>query len=68
MSTVYINGTTIPIDIKGLRHGDRIRRVHEQCEGCGLALDAEATAFLHGSGNAKGLKCSECGTVYPIVH
>ncbi len=64
---VNINGERISIDIKGLRHGDQVKHVWEQCEGCGCALDAEAFALLHGAGDHKALKCSKCGTTYPVV-
>jgi hypothetical protein len=63
---VYINGEKLQIDIEGLRHGDQVKHVWAQCEGCGSSLDAEATAFLHGA-NRSAIKCSECGMVYPIA-
>lgn len=63
---VTVNGQTFEIDTAGLRHGDPVAGVGEQCEGCGNALDADAEALLHGSQRA-AIKCSACGTVYPLA-
>ncbi len=75
MTRVRVGGETFEIDIRGLRDGDSVRCVGEQCEGCGHALDAGgeeidgeplgAYALLHG--RRTEIRCSECGMVYPIV-
>jgi len=63
---VYINGSKLQIDIEGLRHGDQVKKVWEQCEGCGTALDAEGEAFLFAKYGRHEIQCGVCATVYPI--
>lgn len=65
--TTCINGETIDLDLDGLRHGDQIKKVWEQCEGCGVALDAEGEAFLVSKRGRYEVQCGACGMMYPIV-
>lgn len=62
--TVRVNGETFEISLTGLRPGDSVKGVGEQCEGCGNALDADAFAIL--GRDRKTIACSECGTTYEV--
>jgi hypothetical protein len=64
LRTVRVNGETFEVDIAGLRPGDTVRGVGEQCEGCGSSLDAESPAEL-GAARAT-VCCPECKAVYAL--
>lgn len=68
-TTVKVGRETFEIDLRGLRDGDAVKHVGEQCEGCGNPLDCKdedggAEAILCERRTA--IKCSECGAIYRI--
>ena len=63
---VTINGTTLPLDLTGLKHSDLVSHVHEQCVGCGTDLVAEQEAYLFDKYGRHAIQCGACGTCYPI--
>lgn len=63
---IVINGTTLPIDLTGLKHSNPVSRVYEQCVGCGTDLAAEQEAYLYDAYGRHAIQCGACGTFYPI--
>ena len=55
------------MNLEGVRPGDQVMAAWEQCEGCGVALDAEGSAVLDTRGGKLQIRCSDCGSCYPVT-